>query len=94
MAKLTYAQVRSAASALIKERHQEDGSKIKVLIYKDAGGDFNMKVLRDGCTVCYTGIKAVVLFDTKGNVVTEVSRETISAILEEYKINMVYYKGT
>ena len=93
MARLTYAQVRSAASALIREKYAENkNNKLKLLVYKDAGGNFNKRILRDGITICYIELKAIVWITDNGEIVTDVSRETISSILEEYHINFVYAK--
>ena len=67
MARLTYAQVRSAASALVKEKYAETKSTLDVLIYKDSGGNFNKKILRDGTHVCYIELKAIVRIDSDGH---------------------------
>jgi hypothetical protein len=92
MARLTYAQVRSAASALVKEKYAETKSTLDVLIYKDSGGNFNKKILRDGTHVCYIELKAIVRIDSNGKVETIVSRETMANIFETYKMNFIYAK--
>ena len=89
MARLTYSQARSTAISIAKENNCGN----VILIYKDAGGNFKDKLLKDGDTICYTGIKAIVWHDmTTGLVKTEVSRETIANFLESMNINMVYAK--
>lgn len=90
--RLTYAQRKSEAQVLVRKAMFENGKNIKVLIFKDSGGDYNVRELRNGETICYTSLKAIVFIDYKGNIVTEVSRETLSAILEEYNINFIYFK--
>lgn len=91
MARLTYSQARSTAIAKAKENNCGN----VILIYKDAGGNFRYKLLKEGETVCYTAIKSIVWHDkTTGLVKTEVSRETIANFLEAMNINMVYVKFT
>lgn len=93
MPRLTYAQVRSTAISLVKEFYKQNVSqRINVLIYKDYGGCYQYKILKDGCNICYTSFKAIVHVDDTGNIVTEVSRETISKFLEEYNINFIYFQ--
>ena len=92
MAKLTYAQVRSTASALVRKHHFETGGRVEVLIYKDAGGDFKHVALQNGLTIVYTSIKGIVYLDTMGNIRTDVSRETISNRLQDYSISFIYAK--
>ena len=90
--RLTYAQRKSEAQALVRKAMFENGKNIKVLIFKDSGGDYDVRELRNGETICYTSLKAIVYINHKGDIVTEVSRETISKLLEEYNINFIYFK--
>ena len=90
--RLTYAQRKSEAQALVRKAMFESGKNIKVLIFKDSGGDYDVRELRNGETICYTSLKAIVYINHKGDIVTEVSRETLSSILEEYNINFIYFK--
>ena len=90
--RLTYAQRKSEAQVLVRKAMFENGKNIKVLIFKDSGGDYDVRELRNGETICYTGLKAIVYINHKGDIVTEVSRETISKFLEEYNINFIYFK--
>lgn len=94
MARLTYSQVKSTASAYIKDKYAEDGSKVDVLIYKDSGGNYNMKPLHNGQRVCYIELKAIVSMNSKGDIETNVSRETIGRIIEEYStmVQFIYAK--
>ena len=90
--RLTYAQRKSEAQVLVRKAMFENGKNIKVLIFKDSGGDYSVRELRNGETICYTSLKAIVYINHKGDIVTEVSRETLSSILEEYNINFIYFK--
>ncbi len=90
--RLTYAQRKSEAQVLVRKAMFENGKNIKVLIFKDSGGDYNIRELRNGETICFTILKAIVYINHKGNIITEVSRETLSAILEKYNINFIYFK--
>ena len=90
--RLTYAQRKSEAQVLVRKAMFENGKNIKALIFKDSGGDYDVRELRNGETICYTSLKAIVYINHKGDIVTEVSRETISKFLEEYNINFIYFK--
>lgn len=90
--RLTYAQVRSTATSLVKKFYQAHHQRISVLIYKDYGGCYQHKILENGCNICYTSLKAIVSPDAQGNIVTNVSRETIASTLELYNINFIYFK--
>ena len=93
MARLTYAQVKSQAIARVKADWDKEKCKTRVLIYKDAGGDFAMKpIIGPHGSIAYTGIKALVYLDLNDVIVVEVSRETIAAFLEAMSINMIYMK--
>lgn len=93
MARLTYAQVKSQAIAKVKADLEKEKCRTRVLIYKDAGGDWAMKpIIGPHGTIVYSGIKALIYIDLSDNLVVEVSRETISRFLEALNINMVYAK--
>jgi len=93
MARLTYAQVKSQAIARVKADLENKKCRTRVLIYKDAGGDFAMRPIIDPHgSIAYTGIKALVYLDLNDVIVVEVSRETIAAFLEAMNINMIYVK--
>ena len=90
--RLTYAQRKSEAQVLVRKAMFENGKNIKVLIFKDSGGDYDVRELRNGETICYTSLKAIVWIDRQGNIIIDVSRKTISKFLEDYNINFIYFK--
>lgn len=93
MARLTYAQVKSQAIAKVKADLEKEKCRTRVLIYKDAGGDWAMKpIIGSHGTIVYSGIKALIYIDLSDNLVVEVSRETISRFIEGLNISMVYAK--
>lgn len=93
MARLTYAQVRSKATAYVRER-LENNRLIYVLIYKDSGGNFKMHELHDGAVICYTSFKSIVFADgVTHEIITITSREDIATMLEQFKnTKFVYVK--
>lgn len=92
MAKMTYSQVLSAASAELKKYRNECNKPAYALVYKDAGGDFQYKLLNNPCTVVYTSIKALLYIDGRGAVYMDKTREGISRSFETMipNINLVY----
>lgn len=80
MERLTYAQAKSKACVMAKTY------KTYVLVFKNAGGNFDYKSLFNSKSIAYTKIKSLVCGD--GSVI--VSRETIANILEQFNINMIY----
>jgi len=95
MARLTYAQVKSQAIARVKADLEKEKCRTRVLIYKDAGGDWAMKpIIGPNGTrpIVYSGIKALIYIDLNDNLVVEVSREAISRFIEGLNISMVYAK--
>ena len=93
MARLTYAQVKSQAIARVKNDLEKEKCRTRVLIYKDAGGDFTMKpIIAPYASIVYTGIKALIYIDLNDKLVIDVSRETIAKFLEGLSINMIYAK--
>lgn len=91
MARITYAQVRSQASAYVKERLEKNRT-VYVLIYKDSGGDFQMHEIHDGAVICYTSFKAIVFGDgVTHEIRTMCSREEIGKTLEQFKNTKFVY---
>jgi hypothetical protein len=95
MGKMTYSQVVSAAKAELKKYYEVFNKGACAIVYKDAGGDFQYKLLTDPCTIIYTSIKAMV-YITLGLIYVETSREVISRTIEkvidkEDRIDFIYF---
>ena len=95
MGKMTYSQVVSAAKAALKKYYEVSNKGACAIVYKDAGGDFQYKLLTDPCTIIYTSIKAMVHI-TSGLIDVETSRELISRMIEkiidkEDRIDFIYF---
>ena len=91
MARLTYAQVRSQATAYVRER-LENNRLVYALIYKDSGGNFKMHELHDGAVICYTSFKSIVFADGVSHEIrTLSSREDIALTLEQFKNTKFVY---
>lgn len=95
MGKMTYSQTISAAKAELKKYYEVSNKGARAIIYKDAGGNFDYKLLTDPCTIIYTSIKAMV-YITLGLIYVETSREVISRTIEkvidkEDRIDFIYF---
>jgi hypothetical protein len=92
---MTYSQTISAAKAELKKYYEVSNKGARAIIYKDAGGNFDYKLLTDPCTIIYTSIKAMV-YITLGLIYVETSREVISRAIEkvidkEDRIDFIYF---
>lgn len=90
---LTYAQARSLAAARVKEDLAVSHCRTRVLIYKDAGGNYAIKpIISPYTSVAYTSLKAIVYINLKGELTTETSRDWIGKFLEDMNVSAIYCK--
>lgn len=82
MKRLTYAQAKSLAMASAKK-----SPKSYWLVYKDAGGDYCVREINGGESICYTSIGCIV---TNNRIIE--SREEVSRIIESQHVSMIYAK--
>ena len=82
MRRTTYAMARSMALASAKKN-----PKGYWLVYKDAGGDYCVREIKCGESVCYVSIGCIV---TNNRVIE--TREEISRIIESQHVGMIYAK--
>ena len=85
MRRLTYAMAKSIA--LVSSKNSPKGSKGVWLVYKDAGGDYCVREINGGESICYTSIGCIV---TNNRIIE--SREEVSRIIEGQHVSMIYAK--
>lgn len=89
----TYAETKSKAYVLLRKLvFSGENNSPKILIYKNAGGCYEYKELKKGESICFSEVKGIVYITSMGDITTTVSRETISKMIEETGVNLIFLK--